>query len=340
MTITTQRTRPGGAGRTGRTRSRRTQPGRGARGARGPGVGARLFATAERPPWQERPRATTQGAKSAGVTAILLVILFPLYTIVLTSFSTQASINQAGGMVIWPHGLSLRAYTDVVSGGVVDRALLISLGITAVGTAFSMIVTILAAYGMSRSGSFGHRTVLWIMILTMFFNGGIIPLFLVVSALGGYDEYWALIAPSAVSVFNIIVMRSFFASTAQDLIESARIDGAGDWRILWRIVLPTSRAVTAVIALFYAVGYWNSWFNIMLFMPSDSSKWPLQMVLYDYLTQNSQMVNSAASGFQSTVPTLALQMTVVTITIVPVLIAYPFVQKHFTKGVLIGAIKG
>jgi len=303
-------------------------------------ISKRILATSERPPWQERPRATTQGAKSGGIVVILLVILFPLYTIVLTSFSTQASINQAGGMVIWPHGLSLAAYQDVVSGGVVDRALLISLGITAVGTAFSMMVTILAAYGMSRSGSFGHRTVLWIMLITMFFNGGIIPLFLVVSALGGYDEYWALIAPSAVSVFNIIVMRSFFANTAQDLIESARIDGAGDWKILWRIVLPTSKAVTAVIALFYAVGYWNSWFNIMLFMPSDSSKWPLQMVLYDYLTQNSQMVNSAAAGFQSTVPTLALQMTVVTITIVPVLLAYPFVQKHFTKGVLIGAIKG
>jgi putative aldouronate transport system permease protein len=302
-------------------------------------VVARLLATVERPPWQERPRAATQGTKSGAITVILLVILFPLYTIVVTSFSTQASINQAGGMVIWPHGLSVAAYTDVVSGGVVGRALLISLGITVVGTCFSMIVTILAAYGMSRSGSFGHRTVLWIMMITMFFNGGIIPLFLVVSALGGYDQYWALIAPSAISVFNVIVMRSFFAGTAQDLIDSARIDGAGDWRILWRIVLPTSRAVTAVIALFYAVGYWNSWFNIMLFMPSDSSKWPLQMVLYDYLTQNSQMV-SAASGFQGATPTLALQMAVVTITIVPVLIVYPFVQKHFTKGVLLGAVKG
>jgi putative aldouronate transport system permease protein len=303
-------------------------------------LAARLLATAERPAWQERPRASTQGAKSGGITVILLLILLPLYMIVVTSLSTQASINQAGGMVIWPHGLSLGAYRDVVSGGVVGRALLISLGITAVGTAFSMVVTILAAYGMSRAGSFGHRTVLWIMMVTMFFNGGIIPLFLVVSALGGYDQYWALIAPSAVSVFNIIVMRAFFANTAQDLIESARIDGASDWRILWRIVLPTSKAVTAVIALFYAVGYWNSWFNIMLFMPSDSSKWPLQMVLYDYLTQNSEMVNSAASGFQSAAPTLALQMAVVTITIVPVLLAYPLVQKHFTKGVLLGAIKG
>jgi putative aldouronate transport system permease protein len=303
-------------------------------------LSARLLASEERPSWQERPRAATQGAKGGAITVIVALISIPLYTIVVTSFSTQASINQAGGMVIWPHGLSLGAYQEIVSGGVVGRALLISLGITAVGTCLSMAITILAAYGMSRSGSFGHRTVLWVMLITMFFNGGIIPLFLVVSALGGYDQYWALIAPSAVSVFNVIVMRSFFASTAQDLIDCARIDGAGDWRILWRIVLPTSRAVTAVIALFYAVGYWNSWFNIMLFMPSDSAKWPLQMVLYDYLTQNSQSVEPAAAGFQSAVPTLALQMAVVTITIVPILLVYPFVQKHFTKGVLLGAVKG
>jgi ABC-type glycerol-3-phosphate transport system permease component len=299
----------------------------------------RLLGIEDRPVWQERPKAATQGGKGGVLVVILLLILLPLYAIVLTSFSTQGSINQAGGMVIWPHGLSLIAYQDVLSGGVVSRALLISLAITVVGTAFSMIVTILAAYGMSRAGSFGHRTILWMMMATMFFNGGIIPLFLVVSALGGYDQYWALIVPSAVSVFNIIVMRSFFANTAQDLIESAKIDGASDWRILWQIVLPTSRAVTAVIALFYAVGYWNSWFNIMLFMPSDSAKWPLQMVLYDYLTQNSQSV-SAAAGFQNSVPTLALQMAVVTITIIPILIVYPFVQKHFSKGVLLGAIKG
>jgi len=300
----------------------------------------RLLGIEDRPAWQERPNAAVKGTKAGTVIVVLLLILIPLYTIVLTSLSSQGTINSAGGMVVWPHGLTLAAYREVIDGGVVGRALLISFAITIVGTAFSMAVTILAAYGMSRSGSFGHKTILWLMMVTMFFNGGIIPLFLVVSALGGYDQYWALIAPSAVSVFNVIVMRSFFANTAQDLIESARIDGAGDWRILWQIVLPTSRAVTAVIALFYAVGYWNSWFNIMLFMPSDSSKWPLQMVLYDYLTQNSEMTQSAAAGFQGAVPTLALQMAVVTITIIPVLIVYPFVQKHFTKGLLLGAIKG
>jgi putative aldouronate transport system permease protein len=298
-----------------------------------------------RPTWQEQPSVGTQGVKAGGIIVILLIIAFPLYSIALTSLSTQASINIAGGLVVWPHGLTLNAYRLIASGGVVGRALVISLAITAVGTALSLIITILASYGLSRAGSFGHKTILWFMMITMFFNGGVIPLFLVVSALGGYDEYWALILPSAVSVFNIIVMRAFFMNIASELIESARIDGASDWKILWRIVLPTSKAVTAVIALFYAVGYWNAWFNILLFMPSDSARWPLQMVMYDYVTEGMTMPGSGTTnvgqyiGAQQIAP-LSLQMAVVVLTIVPVLFVYPFVQKHFTKGVLIGAIKG
>jgi putative aldouronate transport system permease protein len=309
------------------------------------GVISRALATEERPAWQERPKPHIQAAKSVSVLIILALVLIPLYSVALTSLSTQASINTAGGLVLWPHGLTVNAYSLIFGGGVVARALIISLVVTAAGTAFSMLVTILAAYGLSRAGSFGHRTILWIMLLTMFFNGGVIPLFLVVSALGGYDQYWALIVPSAVSVFNIIVMRSFFANIASDLIESARIDGAGDWKILWRIVLPTSKAVTAVIALFYAVGYWNSWFNILLFMPADSAKWPLQMVMYNYVTQGMSMAGSGITnigqnlGRQQIAP-LSLQMAVVVLTVVPILIVYPFVQRHFTKGVLLGAIKG
>jgi multiple sugar transport system permease protein/putative aldouronate transport system permease protein len=306
---------------------------------------SRALAASERPVWQERPKPHTQAAKGASVLVIMAVVLIPLYSVTLTSLSTQASINIAGGLVLWPHGLTVSAYSLIFGGGVVARALIISLVITAVGTAFSMLVTILAAYGLSRAGSFGHRTILWIMLLTMFFNGGVIPLFLVVSALGGYDQYWALIGPSAVSVFNIIVMRSFFANIASDLIDSARIDGASDWKILWRIVLPTSKAVTAVIALFYAVGYWNSWFNILLFLPADSAKWPLQMVMYNYVTQGMSMAGSGITnigqnlGRQQIAP-LSLQMAVVVLTVVPILIIYPFVQRHFTKGVLLGAIKG
>jgi len=299
----------------------------------------------KRPVWQERPKPVTQTTKSASILVILLIIALPIYSVALTSFSTQASINIAGGMVVWPHGLTINAYKLIAEGGVVGRALIISLAITAVGTALSMVVTILAAYGLSRVGSFGHKTILWFMMITMFFNGGIIPLFLVVSALGGFEQYWALILPSAVSVFNIIVMRAFFMNIASDMIESARIDGASDWKILWRIVLPTSKAVTAVIALFYAVGYWNSWFNILLFMPYDSVKWPLQMVMYSYVTEGMSFPGSGTSnvgqyiGSQQIAP-LSLQMAVVTLTIVPILFVYPFVQKHFTKGVLLGAIKG
>ena len=298
-----------------------------------------------RPVWQERPAPATQGVKSGAIVVILLIIAFPLYSVVLTSFSNQASVNIAGGLVVWPHGLTLSAYKLIAEGGVVGRALVISVLITVVGTAFSVAVTILASYGLSRAGSFGHKAILWFMMITMFFNGGIIPLFLVVSGLGGFDQYWALILPGAVSVFNIIVMRAFFMNIASDMIESARIDGASDWMILWRIVLPTSKAVTAVIALFYAVTYWNSWFNILLFMPSDSVKWPLQMVLYTYVTQGNPMPGSGTStiggfvGNQQIAP-LSLQMAVVTLTVVPVLLVYPFVQKHFTKGVLLGAIKG
>jgi putative aldouronate transport system permease protein len=301
--------------------------------------------TAPRPVWQERPKPATQAAKSGGIIVILALVLVPLYAVALTSFSTQASINIAGGLVLWPHGLTLNAYTLIISGGVVGRALLISLVITAAGTAFSMLVTTLAAYGLSRAGSFGHRAILMILMITMFFNGGVIPLFLVVSALGGYDQYWALILPSAVSVFNILVMRAFFSNIAAELIESARIDGASDWMILWRIVLPASRAVTAVIALFYAVSYWNSWFNILLFMPADSTKWPLQMVMYNYVTEGMSFAGSGVTniganlGRQQIAP-LSLQMAVVVLTVVPILIVYPFVQKHFTKGVLLGAIKG
>jgi putative aldouronate transport system permease protein len=301
--------------------------------------------TAPRPVWQERPKPGTQAAKGGGIAVILALVLVPLYAVTLTSFSTQASINIAGGLVLWPHGLTANAYTLIFTGGVVGRALLISLLITVAGTAFSMVVTVLAAYGLSRPGSFGHRTILLIMLITMFFNGGVIPLFLVVSALGGYDQYWALILPSAVSVFNILVMRAFFSNIAAELIESARIDGASDWVILWRIVLPSSKAVTAVIALFYAVGYWNSWFNILLFMPADSSKWPLQMVMYNYVTEGMSFAGSGVTnvganlGRQQIAP-LSLQMAVVVLTVVPILVVYPFVQKHFTKGVLLGAVKG
>jgi putative aldouronate transport system permease protein len=274
---------------------------------------------------------------------VLAAILVPVYSVVLTSLSDQASINLAGGMVLLPHNLTFESYRQIFGNDLILHSMVVSGLVTLVGTALSIVVTVLCAYGLSRRGSFGHRTILMLLVVTMFFSGGIIPTFIVVSALGGYDSYWSLILPSAVSVFNIIVMRGFFMNTAQELIDSARIDGAGEWRILWSVVLPISRPVVAVITLFYAVGYWNAFFNALLYLP-DNGKWPLQMIVYTYTllgnpTPGTGVTSGQLTGGQALAP-LSIQMAVVTLTLIPILVVYPFVQRHFVKGMLIGAIKG
>ena len=308
-----------------------------------PGATARRRRRTARPPWEEPPTTVGQAAKGLTLGGMLAVILVPLWIIVVTSLSSAGAVNRAGGLVIWPDGLTFEAYREMLSDSTVRTALLVSLGVTMVGTAVSMAVSVLCAYGLSRPRSLGHRFILVLLVVTMFVSGGLIPTFLVVTGLGGYDQWWALILPSSVSVFNILVLRSFYSSTSADLIDAARMDGAGEWRTLWSVVLPTSRAVTAVIALFYAVGYWNAFFNVMLYMPTDSAKWPLQYVLYTYVNRGNGMPGSVNSGFGSThaqTAPLSIQMAVVVLTLVPLLIVYPFVQKHFRTGVLTGAIKG
>ena len=299
-----------------------------------------------RPVWQERPSLIGRFGKGTVLSVVVGLVIVPLYAIVLTSLSSEGAITRAGGsLVIIPDGVSLGAYREILDGGVVTQAVLVSFAITAVGTAVSMAVSVLCAYGLSRARSFGHRFFLTAMIFTMFFGGGIIPGFLVVSELHGYDQYWALILPSAVSVFNILIMRGFYQATARDLMDAARIDGAGDWRILWSIVLPTTKAVTAVMTLFYAVGYWGSWFNVLLYMPFDNAKWPLSYVLYQYVNLGQKMPGTNTGGAGLTLQhqvasPFAISMAVVVITLLPILIVYPFLQKHFTKGMLTGAIKG
>ena len=300
--------------------------------------------TLKRPVWEEKPTVAGQGAKTVTIAVVLAVILVPIYMVVLTSFSTQGAVNKAGGLVLVPSGLTTAAYEQIFTNRLIMGSLVVSFGITIIGTLISMVVSVLCAYGLSRSGSYGHRTVLMLLIFTMFFSGGLIPSFLVVAALGGYGSYWSLILPSAVSVFNVLILRAFFSSTAQDLIDAAKVDGAGDWRTLWSVVLPTSKAVLAVMTLFYAVGYWNTFFNALLYLP-DNGMWPLQMIVYTYTLQGNSMPGTGVTntgqyfGHQEIAP-LAIQMAVVTLTLIPILLVYPFVQRHFTKGVLLGAIKG
>lgn len=238
-----------------------------------------------------------------------------------------------------PKGITFIAYKELLSGGQVTRAAVISILITVVGTLFSMTVSVLCAYGLSRIGSLGHRWILMMMLATMFFSAGLIPTYLLVQSLGLTDSYLALILPSALSVFNILVLRGFFMGISQELIDSARIDGAGDFRILWVIVMPLSRAVLAVITLFYAVGYWSAWFNASLYL-NDQDMMPLQNVMIQLVQKQQAPVGLGQAIKTGELSGLAVQMAVMVMALLPVAVLSPFVQRHFKKGMLTGAVKG
>lgn len=292
----------------------------------------------EVPLWMGKPSVPGLVLKYIVIAIILTLVIYPFWTVVATSFASQSDISAAGGMVIWPENPTLVSYATILKGGVVTKALLVSVGVTVVGTLCSLVASVAMAYGLSRPGSFGHRPILMITLLTMLFSAGIIPNFLVVKELGLLDSYAALIVPVMMNAFNIVVLRNFFMSIPQELIDSARIDGAGDFSILIRIVLPLSKAVVAVIALFEAVAYWNAFFNAMLYL-NDVTKWPLALILRQYV-----LMGQPAAGSDVPVEVMApqdgVQMAVVVLAVVPILILYPFLQRYFTKGVLTGAVKG
>lgn len=300
----------------------------------GPLVRGRL-----RPVWEEEPTRAGLATKGVALVGVCLAILFPLWVVLVTSLSSVKTITETGGLVVIPRGITFVAYQELLGGGQVTRATIVSLCVTVVGTLFSMTVSIMCAYGLSRSGSVLHRPFLLILLATMFFGAGLIPTYLVVQGLGLTDSYLSLILPSALNVFNILVLRAFFMSTAQELIESARIDGAGDFRILWQIVMPLSRAVIAVITLFYAVGYWSAWFNASIYI-SDPDMLPLQNIMNQLVLKQERPVGLAQAINTGGLSPLAIQMAVMVLALLPVAVLSPFVQKHFKKGMLTGAVKG
>lgn len=272
---------------------------------------------------------------------IVLVVLcafvvVPFISVVATSLADQQQITQAGGFVLWPSHPNLRAYRALFIGGVVTRALVISIGVTIVGTAISLIGTGMLAYGLSRPGSLAHKPLLLLVLTTLLFTPGIIPNYLIVQQLGLLNNWWSLILPVAINGFNVIVMRAFFMELPQELFEAARIDGAGELAILRHLVLPLSKAVIAVIGLFYAVAYWNAFFNALLYL-NDNSKWPLPLVVRTYVIQ-SVTLSDPLNGAEVP-PTESIQTAILVISIVPILLVYPFLQRHFAKGVLTGAVK-
>jgi putative aldouronate transport system permease protein len=292
----------------------------------------------ERPAWEEDPGVVGQTAKGAVLTAVVLAVLIPLWVVLVTSLSSRETINATGGLVVIPRELDFSAYRIIFSGGQVSKALLFTTLLTVVGTTFSLVLTVLAAYGLSRPGSVLHRGLLFYFLLTFLIYPGLVPSYLVVTGLGLKDSLWSLILPTAVSVFNLVVIRAFFQNIPTELMDSARIDGAGEFRILARIVLPLSRAVIAVVGLFYAVGYWNTWFTALLYI-DDNDKFPIQRVLQSYILAGQTPQFSGAVGM-TLPPSLAIKMAVVVVTVTPIALVYPFVQRHFTRGMIVGAVKG
>ncbi|MFE0102098.1 carbohydrate ABC transporter permease [Streptomyces sp. NPDC059009] len=291
-----------------------------------------------RPAWEEPPTRIGSAAKAVVLTVLVAVMVLPFLTVLSTSLASRKEITEAGGFVLFPTDPTLDAYRTILSGGIVSRAVMVSVGITVVGTALSLLTTIALAYALSKRGVPGSKPVLLLVLFTLLFAPGMVPMYVVVKELGLLDSYWSLILPVLINAFNLVVLRAFFMNIPEELYQAARIDGAGDWRILTRIVLPLSKGVIAVVGLFYAVTYWNAFFNAMLYL-NDSGKWPVQLVLRTYVVQGKS-ISGDQLGVAHMPPQQSISMAVVMLALIPILLLFPFLQKYFTKGVLTGAIKG
>lgn len=292
-----------------------------------------------RPVWQEKPPLILTIGKAIILTLSALLILVPMLSVASTSVATEGQILRSGGYVLLPtDGISFHAYQTLFRGPFMARALGVSALITFVGTALALFVTITMAYATSRPVLFG-RPVLMLVLFTLLFAPGLIPMFLMVRQLGLLDSIWSLIVPTCFSAFNFVVMRAFFMNIPTELIEAARMDGASDFTILARIVLPLSKAVVAVVGLFYAVGFWNAFFNALLYIQRRTDLYPIQVILRSYVLQGNSLAADQL-GVDRVPPPQSLQMAIVMVALIPILCVYPFLQKHFTKGVITGAVKG
>ena len=261
-----------------------------------------------------------------------MTMVYPIWYILMFSLS---EFYEVSNLYLWPQRFSLQTYRTIFREGLVVHGLRNSVIMVSAGTAVSMLLTVLAAYPLSRRGFFGRKKFMAVFIFTMIFSGGIIPTYLVVRSLGMVNTLWALFMPNAISVYNLLIMTRFFANIPDSLYESAYIDGADDLWILLRIVLPLSTAVLAAIGLFYAVFSWNAYMPGLIYI-TDARKQPLQTMLYSIVKGTSYEMTADSLGILPE----GIKMATAFVTVAPILIVYPFLQKHFVKGVMLGSVKG
>lgn len=265
--------------------------------------------------------------------------VLPFVNVYVSSFSTSAEILKRPFM-LFPYSFNTAAYEYVFSTRTLLRSLLVSACVTVVGTLTNMILTTLTAYPLSRRQLMGRDWFQRLIVFTMVFSGGMIPTFLVVRMFGLLDTYTALILPGAISTFNLIIMKNFFQQIPVELEEAAKIDGCNDLQILVRIMLPLSTAALATLTLFYAVGHWNSYMNAVLYI-NDADKYPVQVVLRQVVVLASGGIgDSSTMDPEFVIPTEPVKMATIVIAITPIMIVYPFLQKYFITGALLGSVKG
>ena len=280
------------------------------------------------------------------LTLILFVVAYPLYWVIISSFSDPTAVS-AGKVLLRPIGFTLKGYAEVFKNSQVMRGFFNSIVITFVGVCVNLAVTLPTAYALSRDNFSGKKPITVFYMITMFFGGGMIPTYLVVKNMQLLNTIWALVLPGCLSVYNMIVARTFFKSNiSEELYEAGEIDGCTQSRFFFQIALPLSQAIIAIMVLYYGVGHWNSYFSALLYI-SDQDKYPLQLVRRNILITNqtalSQTATTAAAraALQEQQQLIdVMKYSLIIISSVPVLIMYPLVQKHFVKGVMIGSVKG
>ena len=265
-----------------------------------------------------------------------LMCLYPMLHVLFASISDPIRLMQHTGVILKPLGFSLEGYKIVLKNPNIPVSYLNTIIYVVVGTSINILMTTLGAYALSRKGYMFKKTITLLIVFTMYFNGGLIPNFLLVKALGMYNTIWALVVQGAISTWNLIVMKTCFQAIPVSLEESARLDGANDFVILLKVFLPLSKATMAVMLLFYAVTQWSSWFNAMIYL-SDRKKFPLQLIMREILIANSTSGNTMDSDVMFLEE--VVKYATIIVSTVPVLCIYPFVQKYFMTGVMMGSVK-
>lgn len=270
---------------------------------------------------------------------LALIALYPFLYVLFASLSDPAEFMMVKGILWKPVKFSLESYKAVMNNPNIFIGYRNTIFIVVVGTTVNVLFTSIGAYFLSRKGPLWRGPVMFLIVITMFIDGGLIPSYLLVQQLGMYNTHWALIIPGAISTFNMIIMRTAFQGIPAGLEESMRMDGANDWTILRKLILPLSLPTMAVIGLFYAVSHWNSWFSANIYI-SDKTKFPLQLILRDIIinSQVEEMTMGAAMG-DSYAMSFTIKYATVIVATLPILIIYPFIQKYFVKGVMIGSLK-